>query len=442
MFYSYNALEVLVKVFTQTFDTGSTHIRNGATMKLTKSVVDKLPVPIAIVNGQTSQKRYYDQSMKGFGVRVTSGGTKAFFVEKLIRKKLRRITIGKYPALTCEMARRKAQALLGQIAMGVDPLAEKRAAEAQKVTVKEVYEDYKKARKNLKASTLYNYERVLNGPFGSWKCKPLLSITKDKIAKHHEEVGKHHGEAFANLAMRVLRALFNFASSQYEDAQGKSIILENPVKRLSQTRAWYRIEGRQTYIKPHDLSPWYQSVKKLENSILRDYLILLLFTGLRRQEAATLRWEQIDLRNKTLTVIETKNHDTHTLPLSDYLYDLLTTCFQHKTNEYVFPGSGVGGYIIEPRKQMNKVIKETNIVFTCHDLRRTFITIAESLDIPAYALKRLLNHKMNGDVTAGYIMTDVERLRKPMQQVTDYLLKCMEIKELANILEIKVINQN
>lgn len=405
-------------------------------MKLTKTIVNKLPTPPSNDNGQTAQKRYYDEVMKGFGVRITSGGTKAFFIEKLIGKKLRRITLGKYPTLTVEMARKKAQTLLGQIAMGVDPIAEKRSAEAQAVTLKQVYEDYKKARKNLKPSTLYNYERVLDGPFDSWKHKALASITKATIAKHHEYIGRYHGEAFANLAMRVLRALFNFASGQYEDAQGKSFILENPVKRLSQTRAWYRIERRQTYIKPHELLPWYQSVKKLENTTLRDYLILLLFTGLRRQEAATLKWEQVDLQNKTLTVIDTKNRNRHILPLSDYLLELLITRYQTKTNAYVFPGHGAGGYIIEPRKQMNKVIKETNIIFTCHDLRRTFITVAEGLDIPAYALKRLLNHKMNGDVTAGYIITDVERLRKPMQQVTNYLLKCVGARNSAKIIEI------
>ena len=68
---------------------------------------------------------------------------------------------------------------------------------------------------------------------------------------------------------------------------------------------------------------------------------------------------------------------------------------------------------------MGHVIKATGIHFTVHDLRRTFIIIAESLDTPAYALKRLLNHKMTNDVTAGYIVADVERLRKPMQQITD-----------------------
>lgn len=87
--------------------------------------------------------------------------------------------------------------------------------------------------------------------------------------------------------------------------------------------------------------------------------------------------------------------------------------------------------IIEPRKQMAKVIEETAISFTVHDLRRTFITIAESLDIPAYALKRLLNHKMTSDVTAGYIMLDVERLRKPMQMIADYILGQIRFKELS-----------
>ena len=49
-------------------------------MKITKSAVEKLPIPISETAGRTAQKRYYDDAMKGFGVRVTSGGTKAFFV--------------------------------------------------------------------------------------------------------------------------------------------------------------------------------------------------------------------------------------------------------------------------------------------------------------------------------------------------------------------------
>ncbi len=141
----------------------------------------------------------------------------------------------------------------------------------------------------------------------------------------------------------------------------------------------------------------------------------------------------MDLVSKTLIVIDTKNHEPHTVALSDYLHALFQSRKQTSTSEYVFPGTGAGGFIIEPRKQMAHVTKISDVHFTVHDLRRTFITVAESLDIPAYALKRLLNHKMNGDITAGYIVADVERLRKPMQQITDYLLKCMEVEKFAII---------
>ena len=399
-------------------------------MKLTKKIVDYAKLPV-----DKDQVFYRDDQLKGFALRVTSNGTKSFVVEKNIGNKVRRITLGKYGALTVEQARKEAQKIIGQIATGIDPIAEKLAAKMSAVTLNEVFEDYIKARKSLKHNTLYNYRRVLTVAFANWGKRPLVSITKDKVAKHHEKLGKDHGEAYANLAMRLLRALFNFASGQYEDAQGKTLITENPVKRLSQARAWYRVERRQTFIKSHDLAAWYEGVLKLPNETLRDYLLLLIFSGLRRQEAAQLKWQNVDLSAKTLTVTDTKNHESHTLPLTDYLYELLKLRHQNRSNEFVFPGNGAAGHIIEPRKQMAYVTKVSGIAFTVHDLRRTFITIAEGLDISAYALKRLMNHKMNNDITAGYIVTDVGRLRKPMQQITDFMLKCMGLKNSADVLQ-------
>ena len=105
------------------------------------------------------------------------------------------------------------------------------------------------------------------------------------------------------------------------------------------------------------------------------------------------------------------------------------------TSPYVFPGGGKTGYNVEPRKVMKKIVALSGVTFTLHDLRRTFITVAEGLDIPAYALKRLLNHKMNHDVTAGYIIMDVERLRKPMQQITNHLLKLMGVQKSAEVID-------
>jgi hypothetical protein len=37
-------------------------------------------------------------------------------------------------------------------------------------------------------------------------------------------------------------------------------------------------------------------------------------------------------------------------------------------------------------------------------------------------------------ITAGYIIADVERLRKPMQQITDYLLRCVGVQNTAELI--------
>lgn len=390
-------------------------------MKLTKNLVDKAEPPI-----NKDQAFYRDGELKGFALRVTATGVKSFVVETLIGNKVRRITLGRYGSLTVEQARTEAKKLLGKIATGIDPIAERKKARVKSVSLQKVFEEYLNTRKSLKPTTIFDYQRVMNESFHDWKNKPLLDITKDLVAKRHSKLGEK-SEARANLSMRVLRALFNFAITQYEDDQGRPTISDNPVKRLSQSRAWYRVERRQTFIKTHELAPWYKGVQHLENETLRDYLLLLLFTGLRRQEAAQLKWSQVDLKAKTLTILDTKNHENHILPLSDYLFGLLARRQQVAMTEYVFPGDGASGYIVEPRKQMEKVIKASGIEFTLHDLRRTFLTIAESIDISAYAVKRLANHKMKHDITAGYIITDVERLRKPMQHITNYLLKCMGV---------------
>jgi len=82
------------------------------------------------------------------------------------------------------------------------------------------------------------------------------------------------------------------------------------------------------------------------------------------------------------------------------------------------------------------VIRESGVVFTLHDLRRTFITVAVSLKISAYAVKRLVNHKMSRDVTSGYIISDVERLREPMKRISKYLIEKSGTTQTASIIEL------
>jgi integrase len=163
--------------------------------------------------------------------------------------------------------------------------------------------------------------------------------------------------------------------------------------------------------------------------------MLLLFTGLRRSEGMNLQWDDVDFVDRTLTIHDTKNREPLILPLSDYLFELLKRREGQHESCYVFPGSG-GGRIIEPRKQLFKVIEWSGVAFTLHDLRRTFITVAESLELSQYAIKHLVNHKMPNDVTAGYIVMDPERLRPAMEKITQAILHAAVNAPPSNIVPI------
>ncbi len=154
-----------------------------------------------------------------------------------------------------------------------------------------------------------------------------------------------------------------------------------------------------------------------------------------------MKWQDIDLVGRTLTVNDTKNHENHILPLSTTLQNILEDRQPTGFNEYVFgsPSSSTG-HLINPSKLMQKVRDASGIHFTIHDLRRTFITIADSLNISLSTVKRLANHKLTGDVTAGYIILNVERLRKPMQLIADFILNAVEPDEAQPVARLTAKN--
>lgn len=398
-------------------------------MRINKTVVDGVEPPAK------GQAFYRDDLLKGFALRVTSTGTKSFVVEVRVGGKTRRKTLGRYGRLTVEQARKQAQQYLGQIAGGTDPVAEERAQRASRVTLGEAFDAYLKVRKGLKPRTVEDYRDLMNKSLGDWLDRPLASISKDAVAKRHEHLGEK-SHARANNAMRVLRAVFNFARHQYENADGHSLFPENPVSRLSHTRAWYHVGRRRSVLRSSQLPAWFAAVEARrtpeadpDDRLVADLLVLLLLTGLRRSEGLALRWEQIDLQARTLHIHDTKNSEPLELPLSDYLADLFTARRELAPGPFVFPGRGESGHLHTPQKGVRRVVEASGVEFTLHDLRRTFITVAESLDVPVYAIKRLVNHKMPNDVTAGYVVIDTERLREPMQRITDRLLTLGEVRK-------------
>src|SRR5690606_10472942 len=104
-----------------------------------------------------------------------------------------------------------------------------------------------------------------------------------------------------------------------------------------------------------DLPMWWKAVLA-EPEYSRDFLLMALFTGMRRGELATLRWENVDLKVRTLHLPKTKNGDPLNLPLSAYLADLLTERKKRADGSpWVFPGPGKEGHLVETKKFLHRV---------------------------------------------------------------------------------------
>ena len=93
-------------------------------------------------------------------------------------------------------------------------------------------------------------------------------------------------------------------------------------------------------------------------------------------------------------------------------------------------GRGNKHHLIDSDHVIQGVAKNSGCSFMLHDLRRTFLTVAERLALSYVVLKKLANHSGRNDTTFGYVVVDVERLREPMQRITtEFLRLCKQGKE-------------
>ena len=81
-------------------------------MRLTQKYIDRVQGP------KRGQVFLRDESMPGFGLKITARGTKTYFIEKQIGRRGRRLTLGRTGALTLDAARKLAQAHLSRLLMG------------------------------------------------------------------------------------------------------------------------------------------------------------------------------------------------------------------------------------------------------------------------------------------------------------------------------------
>jgi len=415
-------------------------------LKLTEKSIAKMPAP----DPSGRQLLHWDTELRGFAI-LCSGvsNTRAYVCQRdLPDGRTRRVTLGKVNEVALAEARARAANMLDELRRGIDP----KDKPVSEMTLRATLDAYLAARKDLRPASVDGYRRAIERYLANWLDRPLRSITPEMVEEGHRAIAAavemrhrtaykaeasqpdktkskaagYSGSATANASMRILRILWNFAAERTPELPA------NPVRRLR--RQWFAEPRREGLVRTDELPAFYKAVTALPNPVARDYIALLLFTGLRRREAASLTWGDIDLGQRVirLPATRTKAGRKLDLPMTDFVYDLLVTRRAVGDAKFVFPANSKSGHIEEPQHPLAPVRDVCSVAVSAHDLRRTFITIAESADISPLALKALVNHSLGGsDVTSGYIMMTAERLRAPAQKVADRIKQLCGITEVA-----------
>lgn len=398
-----------------------------AKQKLTKHFIESYSHPD---NGQIFIR---DTQISGFGIKVTKTA-KTYFVERKLFGKTKRVTIGRHGALTLDEAKKQAKIVLGDLAKGVDVTRKRKQDDIKETqqlkkskleltTLKETYIDFLADSEEKKENTLKQYNHSIYHHLKCWLDTPIVTINQDMIKAKHKDMAETV-PAQANYTMRVLRAVFNHAMETlvFKDSNNNItgyLLQRNPVLLK---KSWAKVPPRTNYIKTHQLSEWWQATEQ-EIPLLRDYLRFVLLTGIRRENAASIKWSDIDFKDKSFEILGKKKDVRLPLPLSKYLLSMLEIRKQESTGLYVFPGKGKTGHLAEPKKAYKRIEQKTGIKATIHDLRRSYSKYAATLKTPENTIKCLLLHSLEGDVTGKhYIQHELEALKEPSQRIEDYIM--------------------
>jgi integrase len=400
---------------------------------------------------------YWDDgtnAVRGFGVLCSgSTATRNYVVQRDINGRTTRVTLGGANEMTLPEARKAAGDYQLQMRQGINPKEKKSCS-----TLKQALAEFRAARSDrLKPRSEASYVDLITRHLADWLDLPLSSITPKMVEAEHSKIAadvaaafrakaqasarrhrerasqrkrrwpqvaaRHleqaaeaerrpipNGRATANGTMRALRAVWNYAARHNPD------LGPNPAK----LEKWFRLPRRERLVKADDLSAFYKGILALNNPVRRDYLLLILFTGLRRREAASLRWDDVDFKAGVIRVPAntTKAARKLDLPMVDVVRTMLEARRRLGDGGWVFIADSKSGHIEEPKSATGQIAKHSGVKISVHDLRRTYLTIAENCEVSPIALKALVNHALSdNDVTEGYIVMTTARLREPAQKV-------------------------
>ena len=367
-------------------------------------------------------------------------------------------TIGKVSLHTPIKARQEARKLLGQLELGINPNEERKKQErirlARQFTLEDAIKEYSET-VEWKLKTKQDELSTLKRRFGDWYQKRIGEITKKdvqrrfiqikkdvaqvkklrdefreengiKIKTHINEIGL--GET--KRAFRYLSAIFN--SYVYDDTEDAKLLPNgNPCNILKKPQYKKTLQPRVRNLSARERSTLYDTLSVsndpdypgLIKSDDADLIWLLIHTGLRLNEALSMKWDKVDFENEIFTVLNTKNHKNHTLPMTSATKDMFIRRYENdQKKKFVFPSSIKTKQHMTASRTFPRVCSEVGFDFTAHDLRRTFASVAFSLGHDADAIGQALNHTQNS-VTFLYIQRNHARIKDILMSIQDGLFR-------------------
>ena len=326
----------------------------------TKKDLDSLSIP--------TQKMvaYSDTKEPKLKLYITNTGKKTFFLRTSINGRDERIIIGSYPDLTITQAREKARELKGNIASGQNPAEEKRKIN-QDITIAQFFRIYiEKHSKNNKTSksiqseiSLFNNE--LKNTIGY---KKMLNLTKSNIEALFKNIVSAGKMATANRTLSLISGMYNRAIEW--GYQGI-----NPAKGIKKVKE----KSRKRFIMPDELSRFFNTLDIIGQAypLFKNYILMSLYTGQRRGNILSMRWDEIDLNLGIWFIPMTKNGESLNYPLTDEAKNLLYEMKKSRTSKWVFPSNlSLSGHYEEPKRLWRQLLNMANIEdLRIHDLRRT-----------------------------------------------------------------------
>jgi integrase len=332
---------------------------------LTKSTIDKAEYEgMQYKNGSWQRYFLWDLNPPGFGLRITPKGSKQFIFQYRVNGRIRLHTIGRYPALSVQKARAKANEMAAALELhGADP-RDKREAEKREIFFGAFCDEYIERHASVhKKSWKKDESRLDRFAKPIWKNRALKSITRSEIEELHRRIGlKTPYEA--NRLLEVLSKMLELARDWGHIEESAP----NPAKRI---QPFTEIK-RERWVSKEELPRLVRAISNEPNEYIRNALLLFLLVPVRKNELLRAKWEHIDWNLKEFLVPDNKSGKPYHIPLSSEAVSVLRKITTTEGNPYIFPGRLEGRHLVNIEKNWRRIRSEAKLEdVRLHDLRRT-----------------------------------------------------------------------